>query len=191
MKTPGESCVYSHGKSSVKCINTVCQQDSFVEEIFTMRTVTILENKFLAAVCVYIVPLLLIVVFAYTGLSKLIAHQLFLSQIRHLKLPFVLSNIASYALPTAELMVAVMLCFSSTKNLGLWASVLLMGLFTGYTIFVLAGKNIPCSCGGVLAAMTWTQHLYFNIALLLFAVVSTYYHNLLHVYKKGRKLKTF
>jgi hypothetical protein len=48
-----------------------------------------------------------------------------------------------------------------------------MGAFTGYVALVLTGifGRIPCSCGGIVSALGWGEHLILNIALLTIAIL--------------------
>jgi uncharacterized membrane protein YphA (DoxX/SURF4 family) len=59
------------------------------------------------------------------------------------------------------------------RLIGLYASFFFMILFTGYIVAILRFSSyIPCSCGGILQKMSWTQHLIFNIGFLLLAVIA-------------------
>ena len=124
------------------------------------------------------VPIALVILFAYTGMSKLLNHNTFLAGIRLPQALFI-----SYAIPVVEIITALLLCFKITKALGLWCSVILMGAFTIYVVFLLSGNNLPCSCGGVISKMNWHQHLYFNGIFLLLSITALYYHRSLHVYQ--------
>jgi len=138
-----------------------------------------LKNKFkgrFAICCIKIVPLLLVLLFAYTGASKLLGHQKMLAQLEQIGLPEPLPQLASYAVPAAELVIALLLSFERWRLVGLWCACLAMLFFTGYVAVILSGKNIPCSCGGVISAMSWKQHLYFNIFFSLLSILSLYYH---------------
>jgi hypothetical protein len=77
-----------------------------------------------------------------------------------------------WAIPCTEIAISVSLVFERTRLLGFYGSLVLMGLFTIYTGIILAHffPYIPCSCGGVIKRLTWTQHLALN---LFFVAIST------------------
>jgi putative oxidoreductase len=117
-----------------------------------------------------IVSGLLILLFLYTGLSKLFEHDLFLYNLNKSPLLSPVSKFTSIALPIGEIILAVLLFFKRTQLKGLWLSLGLMSVFTIYlTYMVTFYDKLPCSCGGVISKMSWTQHIFFNA---LFVVLS-------------------
>ena len=106
----------------------------------------------------------LVLLFIYTGCSKLLGHELFLSQVSGIENLKLFASLISFALPVLEISTALFIAFESTENTGLWISSLLM---TGFTIYVagmlILKSSLPCTCGGVIASMSWKQHLFFNI----------------------------
>ena len=120
---------------------------------------------------VEIISSLLVILFIYTGLNKMLDYSEFRSQLG--RSPFIhpLAGFISAVLPAGELAVAATLVFKRTRLLGLYLSFFLMTLFTGYIFIMLEYSfDLPCSCGGVLAALSWKDHLIFNIAFTLLAM---------------------
>lgn len=76
-------------------------------------------------------------------------------------------------IPPVEIIAAIMLLFPKTRSKGLWASIILMGIFTIYiaTILLHFFPNVPCSCGGIIKALGWKQHLLFNIFFLSISII--------------------
>jgi putative oxidoreductase len=111
---------------------------------------------------------LLILLYVYTGMSKMLDHNLFTAQLQYYPLLAHLATIISFLLPITELLVAALLFFPKTRIAGLFASSALLIVFTLYLIFMLLfhGENLPCSCGGVLRHLSWKQHLVFNSLFL-------------------------
>lgn len=114
-----------------------------------------------------------IFLFAYTALSKLINFPGFKIALR--SAPF----IADYASFIAWLVIlfewlAVFLLFYPYNRIaGLSLSLILMTLFTGYIAFMLvSASHLPCSCGGVIRKLTWHQHLFLNLFLMLAALIA-------------------
>ena len=70
-----------------------------------------------------------------------------------------------WAIPLSEIAISLALLFESTRLLGLYASLILMIVFTIYTGIVLLHffPYVPCSCGGVIRKLTWRQHLFLNL----------------------------
>jgi hypothetical protein len=116
---------------------------------------------------------LLIILFVYTGLNKLMDHDTFLSQLR--QSPFVNwgAYFISYALPIGELILALGLIIKRSRLISLFLSFFLMALFTGYIWIMLTYANdLPCSCGGILAAMSWGTHLVFNAVFTVLTAIA-------------------
>jgi putative oxidoreductase len=116
-----------------------------------------------------LVSFLITLLFVYAALSKLFDFQRFKQQMS--RQPFTSDNAAVlvWTLPAVELLVSCLLLFRATRYLGFISSFILMLLFTGYVGLVLLGyyQRVPCSCGGVLKAMSWEVHFYFNVFFLL------------------------
>jgi len=106
---------------------------------------------------------LLILLFTYTGISKLSGHEQFAAQ---LSLQAQISHVAfllSWLLPIAELLTVLFLLVERTLLIGLLSATFLMTVFTLYIgAMLLFQSKLSCSCGGVIAQMSWKQHLIFN-----------------------------
>lgn len=120
-----------------------------------------------------VISALLIGLFVYASLSKLLAYNEFRFAMLNQPIPHWSAKLLSLILPIIELIVASLLMNSRTRLIGLYASGLLMLIFTSYVGLVLANGfgRIPCSCGGILKNMGWHVHFVFNIFFLLLAIV--------------------
>ena len=126
----------------------------------------------------------LILLFAYTGSSKLLGHQLFLSHLMQIQLLKTIAEPVSYLLPAVEILTAIFLAIDKMEILGLWLAAFLMTTFTIYVGAMLILKSsLPCTCGGVISSMTWKQHLLFNIFFMLLS-----WSALLHYYNPVNKI---
>jgi len=117
---------------------------------------------------IHLVSLLLICLFIYSAIAKLADFEKFVSQIKQSMLirPFAI-NIA-IGIPILEIGIVALLFFDSTRIWGLYLSYSLMILFTCYIITITQfSEVVPCSCGGVLENMSWSAHMYFNLAFVL------------------------
>ncbi|MBC9795132.1 MauE/DoxX family redox-associated membrane protein [Sinomicrobium weinanense] len=115
---------------------------------------------------------LFILLFVYAAVSKLMDVQKFTVQIGQSPL---LTNIAwftAWFIPIIEIVVALMLTWPKMRLIGLYGAFALMVMFTAYIIAILSfSENIPCSCGGVLEKLGWTEHLVFNIGFIILAAI--------------------
>lgn len=120
---------------------------------------------------------LFILLFVYTGITKLIDQNSFRGVISRSPLIGQWATFLSWTLPIIELSAALLLLIPKTKKLGLWISLGLMILFTGYIGYMLLfSDHLPCSCGGVLQQLTWLQHLEFNILFTLLSALSIWFY---------------
>lgn len=111
---------------------------------------------------------IIIMVFCYAAVSKMIDIPLFRLQMSKSPLLVEYAAVLSWAVPLTELVVSALLAFRATRLPGLYFSLLLMILFTTYIIIILNfSYYIPCSCGGILQGLSWKAHLVFNSFLLL------------------------
>ncbi len=132
---------------------------------------------------------LLIILFIYTGLSKLLNIQGTYLQLQQI---FFIKSIAgplSIALPVLEILAGLALVFTRLEKLGWWLSTILMLAFTIYITAVLFmdPKLRPCTCGGVISSMSWREHLVFNIIFLALANIGLYQNFYRKIFSTDKK----
>lgn len=72
--------------------------------------------------------------------------------------------VISWFIPAIELIISILLTFRNTRLIGLHSALSLMAMFTTYIILATRFSDfVPCSCGGVIENLTWSQHLVFNL----------------------------
>jgi uncharacterized membrane protein YphA (DoxX/SURF4 family) len=122
-----------------------------------------------------IITILFIILFLYTGISKLTEYASFKEEIS--TSPF-LTSFAKYialGLPWVEFAVTTLLVVPKWRLSGLYTSLLLMIVFTTYiTAILLFNEKLPCSCGGVIQQLSWKQHLVFNSIFILLALTGIF-----------------
>jgi uncharacterized membrane protein YphA (DoxX/SURF4 family) len=134
-----------------------------------MKVNVSIKNNILDCIC-----LLYILLFVYAAVSKLLDFQNFQAQLGQSPLLSAFAGIVSWVVPIAELFIALLLIFPKYRLAGLFSAFSLMVLFTTYIIIILNFSSfIPCSCGGILEKLGWTEHLIFNIVFILLAVIGT------------------
>lgn len=125
-----------------------------------------------------IVVFLYILLFVYAALTKLLDYQKFVVQLGQSPMLTDYAYVLAMLVPFIELAIAIMLFFSRTRLQGFYAAFSLMTMFTTYIVLTSRFSDyVPCSCGGVLEGMTWTQHLIFNVVFLLFALTAILIHS--------------
>lgn len=134
-------------------------------------------NKFnhlkMETVFLKITTAILIILFIYTGLSKLLEHHLFEYQLQKSLILHSISPILSWTLPILEIIVALLLASERFRKIGLYSSLILFAIFIIYLSIMLSFfKKLPCSCGGFISTMSWKQHLLFNIFLSVLSLTS-------------------
>jgi uncharacterized membrane protein YphA (DoxX/SURF4 family) len=118
-----------------------------------------------------IIALLFVILFLYTGISKLMDYNVAKEQIRLTPLLAPIAEEIVIVLPIIEIIVAVLLFLPRTRKIGLYACLCLMVAFTGYIIYILNyNKELPCTCGGILQALSWKQHLLLNCTLIVLSL---------------------
>jgi uncharacterized membrane protein YphA (DoxX/SURF4 family) len=118
-----------------------------------------------------IIIFLFVVLFLYTGISKIMEYSVFKDQIATSSLLAPIAKPIAWSLPWIEFLATALLVIPRWRLKGLFTSLILMLLFTFYIIAILAfNKNIPCSCGGVLEELSWGQHIIFNSVFIGLAI---------------------
>lgn len=119
-----------------------------------------------------IITSLFIFLFVYTSISKLLDFTAFQAVLHNSPLIGNKARLIAMLLPTIELFVAGLLFIKVTRRLGYWAALSLMIIFTAYILYMLLFiPHLPCACGGVLRALTWKEHLAFNLIFICLALL--------------------
>lgn len=120
---------------------------------------------------------LYVLLFVYTAINKLLDIEDFSVQLAQSPLLSAYAGLIAPAVISAELLIVLLLSFKTTRLTGLYASFFLMVAFTVYIYLILNYSDfVPCSCGGIIEKLGWSEHLVFNIVfalLVLFAILLT------------------
>ncbi|OOG69926.1 MauE/DoxX family redox-associated membrane protein [Algoriphagus sp. A40] len=108
---------------------------------------------------------LLILVWTYTGMDKLVRFEDSRKAFHNQTFPSELAELLSYTIPGVELLIALLLLFSVTRWWGYLGSVLLLTVFITYVglIWVGAFPRVPCNCAGILESLGWAEHFWMNL----------------------------
>ncbi|WP_083540779.1 MauE/DoxX family redox-associated membrane protein [Aequorivita viscosa] len=111
--------------------------------------------------------------FIYAATSKLLDFETFTVQLAQSPLLSAYAGIVAWLVPGIEILIAGILVFPRFRNLALYAAFTLMVMFTAYIYIILNFSDfIPCSCGGVLEKLSWTEHLIFNVVFIVLGAVA-------------------
>ena len=131
--------------------------------------------------------LLLTILFVYTAVSKLVHLDFF--QWRLERMPYIsrYASLISWVVPFLELVIAGLLWFPKYRTMAFYASFILLGLFTTYIIIVLKySDSIPCSCGGVISALGWKDHIIMNISFMVLSLLGILWSKKLYNIEKNQ-----
>lgn len=124
------------------------------------------------AIIVETISLLFIMLFLYTGISKLMEYGVFKEQIAENPILAPVASFIAWSLPLTEFLVSLLLIIPRWRLKGLYASLALMIAFTIYIVAIMMFyKELPCSCGGIISLLSWNGHLIFNSVFILMAYV--------------------
>ncbi len=118
-----------------------------------------------------IICLLFVVLFTYAAVSKLLEFEKFRVQLGQSPLLTAFADMVVWTIPAVELAISLLLFVPRFRLVALYASLSLMTLFTAYIVTVLYfSPYVPCSCGGILENLGWTEHLVFNLVFIALAI---------------------
>ena len=116
-----------------------------------------------------------ILLFCYAAISKILDFENFQIQIGQSPLLSAFAGFISYTVIIIELTIVIALVFTKSRLRGLYWSSALMSGFTVYIFLILNFSDfVPCSCGGILEKLGWTEHLIFNIGCVILGLVSVW-----------------
>lgn len=123
---------------------------------------------------------LLVALFVYTAVSKMLDLATFSEQMHNQPLPGWLTESLIWAIPSLELAISGLLIIRPFRLYGLLLAFVLLSMFTVYVglVYFHSFHRIPCSCGGVFEDMSWGAHLIFNIAFTSITLAGLYLERL-------------
>lgn len=135
------------------------------------------------------VSILLALLFVYAAMSKILDFEAFQVQLAQSPLLSAYAGVISFTILFVEIGVSILLLFRQTNRCGLFASAGLMAAFTLYIFLILNFSDfVPCSCGGILEKLGWTEHLIFNLVFFLLAILAIYFNAKTNGFKVRREL---
>ena len=124
-----------------------------------------------------IIRWLFLSLFLYAAATKLMDHEKFSAQLGQSPLTTEHAAWFAWAVPAIEIVIVLMLAIPALRLMALYASYSLMVMFTTYIVIVTHFSSfVPCSCGGILEKMGWTEHLIFNIVFVTLGAAGIILH---------------
>lgn len=115
-------------------------------------------------ITVQVIALLFIILFTYGAATKLLHFEEFYLQIEQSPFIAAFAGWLVWIIPAVLILISFLFFTSRHKLTALYASFFLMLLFSVYIYSVTNfAKSIPCSCGGIIPSLSWTQHLHLNL----------------------------
>lgn len=118
---------------------------------------------------------LYIALYLYTAHDKLTDYATFEGVLSRSVLLGSFSAYIARGLPLLEIAIGLLLILPWTRLKGLWAATGLMVLFTLYLAYMLLfSTERTCHCGGFISQLSWTGHLFFNLAFVALGAFALY-----------------
>ena len=122
-----------------------------------------------------IICYLYILLFVYAAVSKILDFENFRVQLGQSPLLSAFAGWIAWMVPAVEILIAILLAIPRLRGVGLYLAFGLMTMFTAYIYIVLNFSSfVPCSCGGILEKLGWTEHIIFNLVFILFAITAIF-----------------
>ena len=127
---------------------------------------------------------LLVILFMYAGITKLLDRQAFYTSL--LNSPLIpdhkeFINGLSWFVPAVELLLAAILLLTKKLKKAFIGAAILLSIYTLYISSILwLAPYIPCSCAGIIKGASWLQHLIFTVFFLLISLLAISIKNKYH-----------
>jgi len=129
------------------------------------------------ALIIEVICFLFILLFLYAAVTKILDYDKFRVQIGQSPLLTAFAGWVAVIVPTIEIIIACMLMIPRFRLLALFGAFGLMVVFTAYIVIILNFSDyVPCSCGGILEKLGWTEHLVFNVAFVFVGLIGILLH---------------
>jgi hypothetical protein len=124
------------------------------------------------AIVVEILAFLFMLLFFYAAINKILDYQKFTVQIGQSPLLTGFGGSIPWLVISTEILISFLLILPRLRLIGFFAAFSLMTMFTTYIWVILNfSSSVPCSCGGILEKLGWTEHLVFNSVFVALGVV--------------------
>lgn len=158
----------------INAADTIINNEEVCACIWKYNLNPIMKREFLQEVIIG----LLVVLFVYTGGSKLLDIHGFVAGMKLQPFAAWVNKTVALCLPATEIIIALGLGFEQTRKTALYIYGVLMFCFTVYTGLVVAGffEHRPCGCGGIISRLSWEGHFIINLIFLMLTCAAIWLH---------------
>lgn len=142
-----------------------------MERITLKRAVHL--SKRAKEVVAFIITSICIFLFLTAGYSKFIEHEKFEFGLANVALIGSSAKIISWAVPSIEITISLLLIIPKTNIAGLYAFTGTMVVFTIYILSMfLWAKELPCNCSLIIKNLSWAGHVWFNLIIIGLSILA-------------------
>ncbi|MDH6253389.1 ABC-type multidrug transport system permease subunit [Chryseobacterium sp. H1D6B] len=123
----------------------------------------------------FAVSIFFVILFCYASISKILDFRNFQSQLGQSPGLAGYEIVVAYGIISLQMIAVILLCFRTSRFLGLWITFGILSVFAGYVAFILIyNKNLPCTCIGLFEKINWKGNLILNIGLITIALAGIF-----------------
>lgn len=113
-----------------------------------------------------------ILLFMHTATSKIFTFKSFDKVLSEVPMFGSFHTAIAVLIPSLEILIGALLIIPITRKTGLYATLILMVIFTIYLSYMVISMNrLPCSCGGIISHLSWQNHIWLNAGLIVLASI--------------------
>ena len=122
-----------------------------------------------------------IFLFLSSAYSKVAEHEKFTHGLTKVSFIGPLATLIAVLVPLLEIAITILLIIPRTSKIGMNAFTGLMAVFTLYIgLMMMWADHLPCHCNLFIENFSWGQHLLFNVACMLLAIMALRLSNSKH-----------
>lgn len=108
------------------------------------------------------------VLFLYSAVNKTLKFDGFVNELdKSIFFGNLNTTLMAAVIVALEYVIPALLFFNSSSKLGYMLSFFLLAIFTIYIVLLFKfSPYLPCSCGGLIESLSWSQHLLFNLIFM-------------------------
>jgi len=131
---------------------------------------------------IYLIAFLFFGLFLYSGIIKFMSLESFRGELDGSEYLHHVAGILQWVIPTLELVTCCMVIIPRLRLPGLYLSVALMALFTGYLLLIRGSADpVSCSCGGFIERLRPNEHLILNVGFIALGLAAIWLKKILYV----------
>lgn len=111
--------------------------------------------------------------FLFSAYEKIIGYDQFLNGLKKVSFISQFAKVIAWAVPLIEILISILLIIPKTQKWGLYGFAGTMTVFSLYILsMLLSQETLPCNCNLIIDKLSWTQHLWFNLAFIALATIA-------------------